>query len=1363
MSTVSSANQKLKIYGITKLKTDFILMSDIRLGSKNNGSSNLSLLEKTFLVNPYCGYKLYANSTQNSRGVGILAKQSLNVAVLAEARDPGENFLALRISLAGSEFILVSIYGPNKNDPSYFLKLADVLQEYSQIPIIIGGDWNCTFSCNALDSNPDICDMVRLPNITHSKLVHELAVKFNLSDPFRCFHPNRRDFSYTPRAVSHLNRSRIDFFLISESLVPFAYDCYIAQNLQNSLFDHKAVFLSFVTKNVDVKKPSISNYVLNDPLVGQVVTISTIECHIHHILPSRLPERKTVLLQKVGTARALVREIGADDALLPAGARNAEDLLKRETKIGELNQLIDELDVSNLQHLDLNVSGDIFLEYLINCIRNDLVSYQTFISKTFNDTKNNLIEQLNCCKSSEFLDAVLLRNLEKNLNELIDLEMKNEFEKYRKFELLNSEKITPYFIKMAKCAKPDALLSEIKNENGNEFLSKNDRDEYIVKYYEKLYTKPVTEKENLSGCIEEFLGPEILAHPIVQSSILTKTERDKLEKPLTIFELDEAVKLSNKNSAAGGDGISGKFITKFWPLLRRPLLNYAQECFKKGILSDTFRTANIRLIPKKGDLSNIKNWRPISLLSNLYKIISRALSNRLKTTTDRITSRAQKGFTSSRYLQEVLINVIEFIGHCNAEEKDAVIISVDYAKAFDTISNNFMSECYRFFGMGPTFRNMLETVGTNRRASIILDNFEMSRTFNLEAGRPQGDNLSPPEYNIGQQIVIFRLELDRSFQSVFQHFMGPQLPFPLPNEEEPHNAKFVNESCKQTNKVEGFADDTTTLGMRSTENILSVKKILNDFTAISGLHCNFSKTSITPVGSKTNMSIEEGCGLKVANSFVLLGMNIDNKLETLHSNFDTTIKKMENVVNFWVRFKLSLPGRIAIAKTFLLSLVNHIGCILMPTNNQLDKMQVVIDKFCIGSLNISRDRLYLQANKGGLGLINIREFLMAQHVMWVKRALHSSRDNWRVDMSILSHGNALCLNPKNINKIRHPILFGLAESFFTFNGAFSNLGVNYEKAFIFNNPAFERSKLDSGLLDKTLFSKCVNLFALVKLRFEDCFVRGELKSMFALNNEYGLNFTQADYFKLCSGLFYKRKTKKNVEGVAMSMGDFLLSFKKGSKSCRKILEKACKKNIDLQELQIIKTFSSILNISRPTEQTISKFLHLWNLSFIPNRLREFIFKFYNNKLGLNTRTAHFGGGTRLCTFCTILGMEDTDESFVHLFFECEAVATIHDNFDRHLLQIQQEAGQIKKCRWFGCQDLEIENQFLRLFHVTVQYFIWEAKLKMRIPSVDYILAETVLLLDDACSLNFEFDNCRMQLNCVLSRHWNNIRALARRW
>ena len=75
-------------------------------------------------------------------------------------------------------------------------------------------------------------------------------------------------------------------------------------------------------------------------------------------------------------------------------------------------------------------------------------------------------------------------------------------------------------------------------------------------------------------------------------------------------------------------------------------------------------------------------------------------------------------------------------------KKDALVISIDYAKAFDTVSIKFMSECYRFFGFGPRFINMLETVGSNRRASILLDDCKLSRTFDLETGRPQGDNLT---------------------------------------------------------------------------------------------------------------------------------------------------------------------------------------------------------------------------------------------------------------------------------------------------------------------------------------------------------------------------------------------------------------------------------------------------------------------------------------------------------------------------------------------------------------------------------------------------------------------------------------------
>ena len=118
--------------------------------------------------------------------------------------------------------------------------------------------------------------------------------------------------------------------------------------------------------------------------------------------------------------------------------------------------------------------------------------------------------------------------------------------------------------KMAKCARSEFTLSEIKNDDGAPFASKKETDEYIVSYYQKLYTKPPDEPDDLSGCIENFLGPSILSHPAIRDSILTLAEKTKLESGLTLFELDEAVKKSNKKSAAGIDGLSGKFISKFW-------------------------------------------------------------------------------------------------------------------------------------------------------------------------------------------------------------------------------------------------------------------------------------------------------------------------------------------------------------------------------------------------------------------------------------------------------------------------------------------------------------------------------------------------------------------------------------------------------------------------------------------------------------------------------------------------------------------------------------------------------------------------------------------------------------------------------
>jgi hypothetical protein len=162
-------------------------------------------------------------------------------------------------------------------------------------------------------------------------------------------------------------------------------------------------------------------------------------------------------------------------------------------------------------------------------------------------------------------------------------------------------------------------LSSVKGDNNLPFDTEKEREDHIVKFYEKLYKVP---KEsigfNFENCIENFLGPDIISNPIVAGSKLTLAERDSLDRPLTLLELDTSMQKSNKKSAAGQDGYSNKFIQKCWKFFRYPLLNYANFCFSTGTLTHNFRSACIKLIPKKGDISDLKNWRPISLLSNMY-------------------------------------------------------------------------------------------------------------------------------------------------------------------------------------------------------------------------------------------------------------------------------------------------------------------------------------------------------------------------------------------------------------------------------------------------------------------------------------------------------------------------------------------------------------------------------------------------------------------------------------------------------------------------------------------------------------------------------------------------------------------------
>ena len=254
----------------------------------------------------------------------------------------------------------------------------------------------------------------------------------------------------------------------------------------------------------------------------------------------------------------------------------------------------------------------------------------------------------------------------------------------------------------------------------------------------------------------------------------------------------------------------------------------------------------------------------------------------------------------------------------------------------------------------------------------------------------------------------------------------------------------------------------------------------------------------------------------------------------------------------------------------------------------------------------------------------------------------------------------------------------------------------------------------------------------------------------------------ATYFRLRMALALANTTFGSSEVVKpQSIGTFFASYKKGSKFCRKILG-----NIDpvktVSKLQVLSTFFALINEPAPEYKNVFSFLPLWNTNGLPNRMRDFLFKFFNNQLGLNTRTSHFGGESRSCTFCVLLKKQDPpEESFSHLFFHCEVVKNLHTTFENTAFLLHHGEKKISKASWFGVEKLDKENKFRRLLFLTVQFLLWEAKLQKKLPEANYFLGETIFLLENALRTDGQLRLDKINVNCVISRHWDTLREL--RW
>ena len=77
---------------------------------------------------------------------------------------------------------------------------------------------------------------------------------------------------------------------------------------------------------------------------------------------------------------------------------------------------------------------------------------------------------------------------------------------------------------------------------------------------------------------------------------------------------------------------------------------------------------------------------------------------------------------------EIILDIVESIAICNHHKKPACILLIDFSKAFDSISHDYIYETLRFFNFGDYFIKIVKTMLTGRTCTVMIDGFE-TKTF----------------------------------------------------------------------------------------------------------------------------------------------------------------------------------------------------------------------------------------------------------------------------------------------------------------------------------------------------------------------------------------------------------------------------------------------------------------------------------------------------------------------------------------------------------------------------------------------------------------------------------------------------------
>lgn len=216
-----------------------------------------------------------------------------------------------------------------------------------------------------------------------------------------------------------------------------------------------------------------------------------------------------------------------------------------------------------------------------------------------------------------------------------------------------------------------------------------------------------------------------------------------LDAPFTEEELWTAIKTLPRDKAPGPDGFTAEFYRSAWPVIKVDLLaalNAFNRADRRGFRG--INNALVTLLPKKVDAEEASDYRPICLIHSFTKILAKMMAGRLAPELETMVDVNQSAFIKRRSIHDNF-KFVQTSAKLFKQRKTAkLLLKLDIAKAFDTVSWPFLLQVLEHRGFGPRWRNCIALLLSTASTRILL-NGEPGQPIDLVRGLRQGDPLSP--------------------------------------------------------------------------------------------------------------------------------------------------------------------------------------------------------------------------------------------------------------------------------------------------------------------------------------------------------------------------------------------------------------------------------------------------------------------------------------------------------------------------------------------------------------------------------------------------------------------------------------------